>query len=79
VFEIRLRSPDVGEGYFLGIAEGFPEVLVYGRSVRETEADLTRALIAHLEKLRDLEATRLELYDFPTVRVVRLRVGRDAQ
>jgi hypothetical protein len=72
VFEIRLRILDVGEGYFLGIAEGFPEVLVYGQSMRETEADLTRALIAHLEKLKDHEATRLELDDFPTVRVARL-------
>ncbi|MFZ0698990.1 MAG: hypothetical protein WAN74_02185 [Thermoplasmata archaeon] len=72
MFEFRLRILDVGEGSYLGIVEGFPEVMVHATSAHQAEADLTRALIAHLESLQDLEATRLELDDFPTVRVVRL-------
>jgi len=72
MFEFRLRVLDVGRGSFLGIVEGFPEVLVHATSALEAEADVTRALIDHLQRLQDHDATRLELDDFPTVRVVRL-------
>jgi predicted RNase H-like HicB family nuclease len=72
MFEFRLRVLDVGRGSFLGIVEGFPEVLVHANSPQEAEADLTRALIDYLQRLQDQEATRLELDDFPTVRTIRL-------
>lgn len=75
MFEFRLRILDVGEGSFLGIVEGFPDVLVHAASAEQAEADLVRALLAHLESLQDCEATRLELDDFPTVRVTRLAVS----
>ncbi|NNN17095.1 MAG: hypothetical protein HKL79_01855 [Thermoplasmata archaeon] len=76
MFEFRLRVLDVGEGSFLGIVEGFPEVMVHAWSAGQAEADLVRALDAHLESLLDREATRLQLDDFPTVRVVRLHLAR---
>ncbi len=72
MFEFRLRILDVGEGSYLGIVEGFPEVLVHAISASQAEADLRRALDAHLESLQDHEATRLELDEFPTVRTVRV-------
>ncbi len=72
MFEFRLRILDVGEGSYLGIVEGFPDVMVHATSAQQAEADLVRALDAHLEGLQDCEATRLELDDFPTVRVARL-------
>ncbi|MGP8075650.1 MAG: hypothetical protein ACLP8Y_02795 [Thermoplasmata archaeon] len=77
MFEFRLRILDVRERHtdppsFLGIVEGFPEILVHAASPGQAEADLTRALIDHLERLQDREATRLDLDDFPTVKVVRL-------
>ena len=79
MFEFRLRVLDVGESSFLGIVEGFPDVMVHATSPSQAETDLVRALAAHLESLQDSEATRLQLDDFPTVRVARLllcaRVG----
>jgi predicted RNase H-like HicB family nuclease len=72
MFEFRLRILDVGEGSYLGIVEGFPDVMVHARSPSQAEADLVRALGAHLEGLQDREATRIELDDFPTIRVRRL-------
>jgi hypothetical protein len=78
MFEFRLRILDVGEGSFLGIVEGFPEILVHATSPGEAEADLTRALADHLKRLQDLEATRIDWDDFPTVRSVRLFMGPDA-
>jgi hypothetical protein len=77
MFELRLRILDVREAdtdppSFLGIVEGFPEVLIHSTSAEQAEADLTHALIEHLARLQDREATRLQLDEFPTVRVVRL-------
>jgi hypothetical protein len=62
----------VGEGLFLGIVEGFPEILVHATSPGQAEADLTRALIEQLARLQDREATRIDWDSFPTVRPVRL-------
>jgi hypothetical protein len=83
MFEFRLRILDAREkdtdpNTFLGIVEGFPEILVHATSAGQAEADLTRALIGHLERLHDREATRLDLDDFPTVRVVRLYLSSRA-
>jgi len=77
VFEIRLRVLDVREREadppsFLGIAEGFPQVLVHAASASQAEADLVRALVDHLESLKEPEATRIQLDDFPTVGTCRV-------
>jgi hypothetical protein len=82
VFEFRLRILDVRErdtdpNSFLGIVEGFPEILVHGTSPVQAEIDLERALVEHLKRLQDREATRIDWDDFPTVRVVRLYVRPD--
>ena len=58
------------------IIERFPETLVHARTVEQVERGLVNALEGHLRGLMDQEATRLELDDFPTLRVVRLRLGR---
>jgi hypothetical protein len=57
---------------YLRIAEGFPSVLVHEESAERVEIDLTNALARHLQSVQDQAATRLELDDLPTVRVVRL-------
>ena len=80
MLELRLRILDVREREtdpfsYLGIVEGFPEVLVHATSVEQAEKDLANALEEHLTRLMDHEATRLELDDFPTVRVARLSLG----
>jgi hypothetical protein len=77
MFEFRLRILDVREREgnppsFLGIVEGFPEVLAHATSPGQAEADLTRALADHLNRLQDLEATRIDWDDFPTVRLTKL-------
>jgi hypothetical protein len=77
MFEFRLRILDAredktGPSSFLGIVEGFPGIVVHAASLADAEFALTRALVEHLEGLRDREATRIELDDFPTVRVMRL-------
>ena len=79
MFELRLRILDVRESEtdpfsYIGIVEGFPEILVHARTVEQAEKDLVNALEARLSKLMDLEATRLELDDFPTVRVAKLQL-----
>jgi len=77
MFEFRLRILDVREREsdlpsFLGIVEGFPQVMAHSTSAEQTEADLVRSLGEYLGQIQDREATRLELDDFPTVRATRL-------
>ena len=79
MLEIRLRILDVCEREadplsFLGIAGGFPGILVHATTVEQVKRDLANALEDHLTRLMDLEATRLELDDFPTVRVIRMQL-----
>jgi hypothetical protein len=83
MFEFRLRILDVREHdgdppSFLGIVEGFPEVLVHATSPGQAEADLIRALVDHLKRLQDREATRIDWDDFPTVRAVPLYLSQRA-
>jgi len=80
MFEFRLRILDVRERVtdplsFLGIVEGFPEVLVHATSPEQAERQLTNALAEHLRHLQEREATRIDWDDFPTVSVVRLFLG----
>jgi hypothetical protein len=72
VFEFRLRALDAGGGSYLGIVEGFPELLVHATCAGNAEADLVRALVAHLERLQNREATWPQLDHFPTVRRARI-------
>jgi hypothetical protein len=77
MFEFRLRILDVREREtdppsFLGIVEGFPQVMAHSGSAAEAEADLVRALVDYLLRMQDSDATRLELDDFPTVRLANL-------
>jgi hypothetical protein len=80
MFEFRLRILDVRERdmdppSFLGIVEGFPDVLVHATSPGQAEADLTIALIDYLGRIQDHEATRIDWDDFPTVSVARLYIS----
>jgi hypothetical protein len=80
MFEFRLRILDVRERdtdppSFFGIVEGFPEILVHATNVGQAELDLVNALVEHLKRLQNHEATRLELDEFPTVRVALLYLG----
>ena len=75
MFEFRLRILDARESdtdpnSFLGIVEGFPEILVHANSIAQAGVDLTNALAEHLRSLQNRAATRLELDDYPTVRVL---------
>ena len=77
MLEIRLRVLDVREREtdppsFLGIVEGSPGILEHATTVEQAEKDLVNALEEHLTRLMDQEATRLQLDDYPTVRVSRL-------
>jgi len=82
MFEFRLRILDVREKEtdpfsFLGIVEGFSEILVHSGSIAQAERDLESALEDHLTRLQDRETTRIDWDDFPTVRLMRLYIGRD--
>lgn len=79
MFEFRLRILDVREHEgdppsFLGIVEGFPQILVHATSAAQAERDLTNALIEHLKRTQDHESTRIDWDEFPTVRVARLNL-----
>ena len=67
-----MRERDADPPSFLGIVEGFPQIMTHSTSVDKAEIGLTNALAEHLERLHDREATRIDWDDFPTVRVVRL-------
>jgi hypothetical protein len=84
MFEFRLRILDVREREtdppsFLGIVEGFPQILVHATSPGQAERDLENALSEHLGRIQDREATRIELDDFPVARITRILVGRPDQ
>ena len=83
MFEFRLRILDVRERdgdppSFLGIVEGFPQIMTHSSSVEEARIGLTGALAEHLKRLQDREATRIDWDDFPTVRVFRLYLSSHA-
>ncbi len=76
MFEFRLRILDVREREtdppsFLGIVEGFPQVMSHAASAAEAERDLLAALADYLTRIQDREPTRIDWDDFPTVREVR--------
>jgi predicted RNase H-like HicB family nuclease len=75
MFEFRLRILEAGPNSFLGIVEGFPQVMAHAATASAAEADLVRALGDYLEGLMDQEATLIQLDDFPTVRFARLCLG----
>jgi hypothetical protein len=75
MFGFHLHVVEAGPDPFLGIVEGFPQILVRAASPGLADADLVRALTDQLERAMDTEATKLELDDFPTVRTARLYVG----
>ena len=79
MFEFRLRILDVREREtdpfsYLGLVEGFPEVLVHATTVEQVEKDLVNALSEHLAQLMNREITRLDWDDYPTVKISRLVV-----
>ena len=75
MFEIRLRILAYGPRQFLGIAEGFPDILTFSSTAEQAEIDLTNAVEDHLRRSMNPEGTRLDWDDYPTVRVVRLILG----
>ena len=48
MFEFRLRILEVGPGQYAGVVDGFPDFLVTGTSIAETECDLVAVLIGEL-------------------------------
>jgi predicted RNase H-like HicB family nuclease len=80
MFEFRLRILDVREKEtdpfsYLGIVEGFPEILVHAATIEQVERDLVNALSEHLERLMNREIARLDWDDYPTVKTSRLVVS----
>jgi hypothetical protein len=82
MFEFRLRILDVREreidpASFLGIVEGFPQVMAHATSTSDAERELFASLGDYLTRIQDREATRIDWDEFPTVQVVRLYLGQD--
>jgi hypothetical protein len=80
MFEFRLRILDVRERdtdppSFLGIVEGFPQIMTHSTSVERAEIDLTNALSERLKQLQDRGATRIDWDDFPTACLIRFYLG----
>ena len=75
MFEIRLRILAYGPNQFLGIAEGYPNVLTFSSTIEQAEIDLTNAVTEHLRQSMNLEGTRLDWDDHPTVRTACLRLS----
>lgn len=73
ILDVRERESDPQS--FLGIVEGFPEILVHATTMERAERSLVSVLEDHLRRLMDHEATRIDWEDFPTVRVSWLYLG----
>jgi hypothetical protein len=71
MFEFRLRILEVGPGQYAGVVDGFPDFLVTGTSIAQTERDLVVVLIGQLRRLLGYDRSRFWLDDFTTVRVIR--------
>ena len=81
MFEFRLRILYVREREtdppsFLGVVEGFPQVMSHAGSAAEVERDLMAALADYLARIQDREATRIDWDEFPTVRLVCIYLAR---
>ena len=76
MFEIRLRILAYGPRQFLGIAEGFPDILTFSSTAERAEIDLTNAVEDHLRRSMNYEGTRMDWDDYPTVRAARLLLSR---
>jgi hypothetical protein len=84
MFEFRLRILDAREREddppsFLGIVEGFPQILVHAATIEEAEMGLANALTEHLKRLQDNEATRIDWDEFPTAWKASIYLGPQAQ
>jgi hypothetical protein len=71
MFEFRLRILEVGPGQYAGVVDGFPDFLVTGKSVPQTEQDLVSVLVGQLQLLLHYGRHRFWLDEFPTVRTFR--------
>jgi hypothetical protein len=72
MFEFRLRILEVGPGEYAGVVDGFPDFLVTGTSIAQTERDLVVVLVEQLRRLLNYRPVPCGLGEFPTVRRVRL-------
>jgi hypothetical protein len=76
MFEFRLRILEVGPGEYAGVVDGFPDFLVTGTSVAQTERDLVAVLIGQMQLLLHYDRPRFWLDEFLTVRTCRVRLIR---
>ena len=72
MFEFRLRILEVGPGEYAGVIDGFPDFLVTGTSIAQTERDLVAVLLGPLQQLLHYDRHRFWLDEFPTIRIVNL-------
>jgi hypothetical protein len=72
MFEFRLRILEVGPGQYAGVVDGFPDFLVTGTSIIQTERDLVAVLIGQLQQLLHYDRHRFWLDDFVTVSLTRI-------
>ena len=72
MFEFRLRILQVGPGEYAGVVDGFPDFLVTGTSIAETERQLVTVLVEQLRCLLNYRPMPYGLDEFPAVRSLRL-------
>jgi hypothetical protein len=57
------------------VVDGFPRILTESATMTEAQIDLLNALEAYLESLSRPPEAQVELYDYPVVRILRVRLG----
>jgi hypothetical protein len=75
MFEFRLRMLEVGPSEYAGVVDGFPDFIVTGTSIAQTERDLVAILIGQLQRLLNYDWHRFGLDEYPTVNVIRMRLS----
>jgi hypothetical protein len=68
MFEFRARILQAGPNSFLGLVDGFPQILTESSTVGGAEIDIVNALGDYLESLAEPPDARVEHDDMPEIR-----------
>jgi hypothetical protein len=74
MFEFRARILQAGPNSFLGLIDGFPQILTESPTVVVAQIDVLNALGECLASMAESPAVRVEHDDYPTVRILRLGI-----
>jgi hypothetical protein len=79
MFEFRARILQAGPNSFLGVIDGFPQILTESPTVGGAEIDVLNSLGDYIASLAEPPQAETEHDDFPTIAILRLRLTRGGE